>query len=185
MNERIKELRKLLNLTQREFANKIGMQTNTIAVYEMGVRKPKSSTISIICHEFNVNEEWLLNGIGDTFISPEQSNAIPSTINKRVTEVRLSFRLNMTKFGERLGVGKTAISCVENGKHTVSNQLFRSICREFNVNEEWLRTGEGKMFKEYDDVAIVNVKERLIGAITVMSDDDALKLWNYLKKEVL
>lgn len=54
----------------------------------------------------------------------------------------------MEKFGERLGVGKTAISKIENSGRGVTNQMFVAICREFDVNEEWLRYGTGPMKKE-------------------------------------
>lgn len=51
----------------------------------------------------------------------------------------------MDQFGERLGVTKTAISYVVNGKRSLTEQMLKSICREFDVNENWLRTGEGDM----------------------------------------
>ncbi len=47
----------------------------------------------------------------------------------------------MEKFGERLGVGKVAISCIESGKNNVTDQMIKSICREFGYREEWLRDG--------------------------------------------
>ena len=67
-------------------------------------------------------------------------------MNERVKELRKALGLTLDKFGERLGVGKTAISKIENGDRSVTDQMFKSICREFNVNENWLRTGEGEMF---------------------------------------
>lgn len=67
MKDRIKKLRKSLDLTQQEFANKIGMKQNTIAQYEMGRTKPSDAIIFSICREFNVNEEWLRNGEGEIF----------------------------------------------------------------------------------------------------------------------
>lgn len=106
--------------------------------------------------------------------------------NERVKLVRKALGFTLKKFGERLGVSEGAISNIEKGNRSVTEQMFKSICREFNVNGDWLRTGEGEMFKKCDDeVAVINVKERLIGAVTVMSDDDAFKLWNFIKKEVL
>lgn len=54
----------------------------------------------------------------------------------------------MNKFGKRLGVGASAISKLESGERNLTDQMFVSICREFDVNEEWLRTGEGSMFRE-------------------------------------
>ncbi|MDE5697086.1 MAG: helix-turn-helix domain-containing protein [Lachnospiraceae bacterium] len=63
------------------------------------------------------------------------------TVNERVKEIRKSVELTMEKFGERLGVGKVAISCIESGKNNVTEQMIKSICREFGYREEWLRDG--------------------------------------------
>lgn len=68
MNERIKKLRKTLNLTQQEFAERIGVKRNTVATYEGGRNAPVDAVTSLICKEFNVNEEWLRNGTGEMFI---------------------------------------------------------------------------------------------------------------------
>lgn len=58
--------------------------------------------------------------------------------------------MTMDAFGEKIGVGKTAISKIENGERNVTDQMAKSICREFNVSESWLRTGEGEMFIQLD-----------------------------------
>ena len=55
--------------------------------------------------------------------------------------------LTLEKFGEKLHVGKSAISDIERGRNNLSDQMLFSICREFGVNEKWLRTGEGEPFK--------------------------------------
>lgn len=67
MRDRIKEVRKILNLTQKEFGGRIGVKGNTIAQYELGRNKPVDSVLSLICREFNVNEEWLRTGTGEMF----------------------------------------------------------------------------------------------------------------------
>ena len=72
-------------------------------------------------------------------------------MNERIKELRKTLGLTLEKFGERVGVKKSALSLVENGKNNVSEQLFFSICREFNVNDDWLRTGEGEMFNQSDE----------------------------------
>jgi len=71
MNERLKKLRKTLDLTQQKFADKIGVKQNTIAQYEMGRNTPIDSIVSLICREFNVNEKWLRYGEGDMFNSSD------------------------------------------------------------------------------------------------------------------
>ena len=67
MNERIKELRKSLGLTQLEFGEQVGVKANTIGNYEIGLRTPSDAVIRAICREFNVNENWLRTGEGDMF----------------------------------------------------------------------------------------------------------------------
>ncbi len=67
-------------------------------------------------------------------------------MNERIRNLRKYLGLTMEKFGEQLGVGKTAISNIENGNRNVTEQMCKSICREFNVNEDWLRNGNGEMF---------------------------------------
>lgn len=67
MNDRIRKLRKYLDLTQKDFGNRIGVKGNTIATYESGRNEPIDSVISLICREFNVNEKWLRTGEGEMF----------------------------------------------------------------------------------------------------------------------
>lgn len=73
------------------------------------------------------------------------------TQGERIKGLRKSLGLTLEKFGERLGVGKTAISKLEKGENNVTDQMCKSICREFNANETWLRDGEGEMFIIPDD----------------------------------
>lgn len=82
MNERIKKLRKMLDLTQQEFASKIGSVQNTITGYETGRRIPSNQVISLICREFGVNEEWLRTGHGEMF-APKASNALDALAKER------------------------------------------------------------------------------------------------------
>lgn len=68
MNERIKKLRRALDLTQQEFAARIGSVQNTITGYETGRRVPSNQVISLICKEFGANEDWLRTGEGEMFV---------------------------------------------------------------------------------------------------------------------
>ena len=65
-------------------------------------------------------------------------------IGERIKRIRDENGLTLTKFGGRLGVSAQAISLIEKGTNAPSEQTVRSICREFRINEEWLRTGEGE-----------------------------------------
>lgn len=71
-------------------------------------------------------------------------------MNSRIRELRKTLGLTLEKFGEPLGVTKTAISRLENGVNGITDQMVKSICREYNVNEEWLVNGTGEMFSEVD-----------------------------------
>ncbi|MDE6365810.1 MAG: helix-turn-helix domain-containing protein [Lachnospiraceae bacterium] len=65
MKERLKKIRKSLDLTQQEFADRIGIKRNSYANYEIGRNIPIDAIILSICREFNVNEDWLRNGGSD------------------------------------------------------------------------------------------------------------------------
>lgn len=67
MHERIRKLRRILDLTQEKFAERIGIKRNTVATYESGRNEPVDSVVALICREFHVNEEWLRNGTGEMF----------------------------------------------------------------------------------------------------------------------
>lgn len=73
------------------------------------------------------------------------------TQGERIKDVRNSLGLTLEKFGEKLGVTKTAISRIEKGERSLTEQMAKSICREFSVDYMWLTTGEGEMFVESDD----------------------------------
>lgn len=69
------------------------------------------------------------------------------TIGERIKVLRKEKNLSMEDFGSIIGMGKSAVSRIENGVNGTTDQTIRSICREFGVNERWLRTGEGEMFE--------------------------------------
>lgn len=76
MNERIKELRKALKLTQQEFADRLNIKRGAIANYEVGRNEPIDAVISLICEKYNVNEEWLRDGTGEMFRAEEENSII-------------------------------------------------------------------------------------------------------------
>lgn len=70
------------------------------------------------------------------------------TQGERVLEIRKSLNMTMDQFGEKLGVQKSAISKIEKGRVNLSDQMAISICREYNVNYDYLMDGEGEMFDD-------------------------------------
>ena len=71
-------------------------------------------------------------------------------MNERVKELRKTLGFSGEKFGERLGITKHAVSKIENNLVGLSESNIKAICREFNVNEEWLRYGRGEMYLKLD-----------------------------------
>lgn len=88
MNERVKELRTILNLSQEEFGNKIGVTRSSISNIEKGSRNMSEQTIKSICREYNVNYLWLTEGLGDMFMG------VPETI---IDELVVQYDLNETE----------------------------------------------------------------------------------------
>ncbi len=92
MNERLKKLRKTLDMTQQEFADRIGIKRNSLANYETGRNTPIDAIIVSICREFNVNEEWLREGKGEMFIKMTRDEEIATFIGKTLHSEEDSFK---------------------------------------------------------------------------------------------
>lgn len=112
------------------------------------------------------------------------------TQGEKIRALRKAKNLTLEKFGAPLGVGKTAISKIENDERGLTDQMIKSICREYGASEEWLRSGSGEMFvpmnrdeqiskfagellKEDD-----SLKKRLIEALSKLDENE----WELLEK---
>lgn len=82
IKDRIKLVRKKAGLTQEQFAKKIGTVQNTITGYETGRRNPSGSAITLICKEFNVNENWLRYGQGDMLNYSDEDEEFQAALNE-------------------------------------------------------------------------------------------------------
>ena len=82
MNERIKELRRILGLKQREFADALGVKTGAVGAWESGSFKPGAARIELICERFRVSREWLVNGEGPVFKDDlKDASSLASTVD--------------------------------------------------------------------------------------------------------
>lgn len=111
-------------------------------------------------------------------------------MKERVREIRKYYGLTMEKFGERLGIKKNTVSQIENGINSITDQMFLAICREYNVNPDWLRSGEGEMFSEDEEEYLFrwvgrvlkdkpeSFKKRFLNFLSSLDDDD----WDALEK---
>lgn len=112
-------------------------------------------------------------------------------MNNRIKELRKHLNMNQELLGKRLGVTGAAISRIESGDRQPSEQVILSICREFGVNEVWLRTGEGEMMRavsrEEELAAMMgkllhcdpSFKHRLISVLLRMDESE----WNMLERK--
>lgn len=82
MHERLRKLRKKLNLTQQEFSDKIHVSRGALATYETGRNEPIDAIIALICQTFHVNESWLRTGDGDMFVPQNREDAIAAAVRK-------------------------------------------------------------------------------------------------------
>lgn len=64
-------------------------------------------------------------------------------MKERIKKIRTKYQLNQEDFGRKIGIGKTSVSKLESGENNPSEQTILLICKEFGINEIWLRTGEG------------------------------------------
>ena len=76
----------------------------------------------------------------------------------RIKKVRKHFKLTMENFGERINLTKSMISLIESGKHQPTNRTISAICREFKIDEQWLRKGgnDGNILFQQDNKSLVD-----------------------------
>lgn len=116
------------------------------------------------------------------------------TQNERVKEIRKTLGLTLEKFGERIGVTRGSMSNIENGNRNLTEQMTKSICREFSVDYMWLTTGEGEMFIDADDDFIERIdrimagedeaRKNLFKFMLELSDEDIAALDRLMKKAI-
>lgn len=118
-------------------------------------------------------------------------------MNQRIKQLRRILDLTQQDFAERIGLKQNSIALIESGKRNISNQAVLSICREFNVNETWLRTGEGEMFNEMDREEQIayylgdifsdpgdTFKKRLVAALAAMDESEWAAVEAFARKLV-
>lgn len=85
VGDRIKILRNQLELTQQEFADRLGVKRGTIANYELGRNEPIDAVVTLICHEFNVDRVWLETGEGEPFREVSRDEYIAEALSRAIT----------------------------------------------------------------------------------------------------
>lgn len=103
-------------------------------------------------------------------------------MNERLKLLRKTLKLSQDAFAERIGMKGSSISLLESGGRNITEQVIKSICREFNVDYIWLTTGDGEMFIDNDDNFIERIdrimagedeaRKNLFKALLEASDED-------------
>lgn len=138
--------------------------------------------------------------IKDTFLTYnykiERFITMSDEIGARVKKVRLRKGISQEQFGEMIGIKKAAVSKIENGENSLSKGNLLAICRQFNVNKEWLINGNGEMFtlksKEDEirnffenaissDSDIAKIQRKFISTLVLLDEEEWIVLDRFMK----
>lgn len=118
-----------------------------------------------------------------------------NTINERLKHLRKNvLRLTQSELGNTLGLGKAAVSKMESNTSTITEQNIKLICKEFNVNYDWLVDGKGEIFIDTDrttielladDYKLRPVEVSLIEKFVKLDEEERNVLLNYLQNVFL
>lgn len=86
------------------------------------------------------------------------------TISDRIKKVRISLGMSQEKFGAQLGASRDTINNAENGRAEIKETLVKLICKEFNVEYEWIKRGKGCMFHQSNDDDIPAMVDELMAS---------------------
>lgn len=93
-------------------------------------------------------------------------------MNKRLKQIRTTMGLSQEEFGKRIGIESRAhISSLENGTRNITDRIVKDICREFGINENWLRTGNDEMYYESNNRYTMNLNK------LQRTDDETIIRW--------
>lgn len=144
--ERIRQVIGLLNLTQEQVADKLDVTQSSISHTLKG--ELTSGFISRFALAFNVSLNWLNTGEGDIFTSPtELPVKIEDTsgVQARLDKVLKANRLSQQKASEVSGIATSTINCAISGRRPIKMDFLTKFANAFNININWLITGEGDM----------------------------------------
>jgi transcriptional regulator with XRE-family HTH domain len=111
-------------------------------------------------------------------------------LNTRIKEIRSDANLSQEEFAKRLNISRGQVACYETGRRSLSNRTILDICDKFDINEEWLRCGEGPKKREkteFDELAYMmgalfaednQFKMKIIKAMLLLEDED----WYFIEK---
>lgn len=171
--QRIKELRETKGLSQKEFAQMIGISPTHISKVEAKKDKPSDRVLRLISLKFQVSFEWLLTGQEPMFVETLAADQaagdelkVDSGIGQRMKELRQRLDMNQDDFVSSIGISRSHLSNIENGNDNPSKTLLILISLLYGVSFEWLLNGRKTMFEGVPEVdnnisPATNIGERL------------------------
>ena len=165
LNKRVKELRKVLDLSQTEFADKLQITQAGLSKIEFGGSILTERNIKTICEKFNVNEDYLRYGNKPIFNNDYSNMGIEDRLKQLRKDI---LKLCQEEFAKKLDISRANISSIEIGRVALTKRNIKTICEKFNVNEDWLRNGNEPIFIEDDKDNYIN---ELIKKYNINSDE--------------
>lgn len=93
-------------------------------------------------------------------------------MKNRLVLLRKQLGLNQEQFAEPINLSRAAVANYEAGRRTLTDRTISDICRVYNVNEDWLRTGQGEMFNNETNI---DIELSMLIADLINSDDEWVK----------
>ena len=111
-------------------------------------------------------------------------------LNLRIKKLRKTLDLTQQEFSSRIGTTANVLTNYETGRRNPSSSVINNICKTFNVNETWLRTGEGDMFAETPETALdaltkefnlTELERRIISKYLHLSESDRMVIQKWMQ----
>lgn len=168
-SEQILELRKILHLTQKEFAFPLWLKGASLSNIERGKQELSPDKLALLSEFYQVNQEWLLNGTGSVFINGADKNEIKKKsleyysrfvewvgecpensypgFGSRLAKLRTEKGLKQSEFAGMTEISTVQLSRMENEKQEPDLRWLYRICEQFQINVRWLYQGMGSMYE--------------------------------------
>lgn len=161
VGERLRYLRKMLGLTQEEFASRIGLTCKMLGLYENGKYEPPEKVLKLISLTFGVSYEWLKTGKGAMWenqkavVGGDDEKFLENLVDMevaiydvgmRIRKLRQALGLTQKEFGEKIGKALRTVQAWEAGKSRIPDHTLKFISSIFGVSYEWLKEGKGEMW---------------------------------------
>lgn len=145
MFQRLKELREIKELTQKEIANKLEITQQTYQMFESSIRIIPLKHLIKLCNYYKVSLDYI-TGLTDANNKNNLNNINMIEIGKRIKLIRLKCNLSQLDLAKLLNTSQSLISSYEHGNRIILTAFAYQICKTYNISLDWLIFGIGKIF---------------------------------------